>query len=152
MPIDRSTGYEYINNKSHHLATNVGKVFVHRLVAERKLGRRLKLGEVVHHIDEDKLNNSIDNIMVFSSNSEHIKFHKPIVRKLKGCAECAEQTYNKKYCSQTCFKMASRKVERPSGESLAEDISRMSWCAIGRKYGVSDNSIRKWARNYGIIP
>ena len=32
-----------------------------------------------------------------------------------------------------------------------EDIKIFSWCAIGRKYGVSDNAVRKWARSYDII-
>lgn len=50
-------------------------VYEHRFVAERKLGRKLKAGEVVHHIDKNKLNNSPENIVVFSSNGEHIKSH-----------------------------------------------------------------------------
>lgn len=45
-----------------------------------------------------------------------------------------------------------RKVEnRPDEESLKKMISEMSWCAIGRKYGVSDNAVRKWAKAYKII-
>ena len=47
----------------------------HRIVAEKKLGRKLKQGEVVHHIDGNKRNNSPDNLMVFSSQSEHVKYH-----------------------------------------------------------------------------
>jgi len=31
-------------------------------------------------------------------------------------------------------------------------LETMSWCAIGRKYDVSDSAIRKWARKYGILP
>jgi uncharacterized protein YjcR len=29
-----------------------------------------------------------------------------------------------------------------------EDVASMSFLAIGRKYGVSDNAIRKWIRWY----
>ena len=47
----------------------------HRIVAESLLGRPLKPGEVVHHIDGDKHNNSPDNLMVFSSQSEHARYH-----------------------------------------------------------------------------
>ena len=56
----------------------------------------------------------------------------------------------------------SRKVERPSYEQLRVDVQAMSFLAIGRKYGVSDNAIRKWIRWYeyerarhageGVIP
>lgn len=47
----------------------------HRMVAERMLGRKLKPGEVVHHIDGNKRNNAPENLMVFSSQSEHAKWH-----------------------------------------------------------------------------
>ncbi|HYB30775.1 MAG TPA: hypothetical protein VEF89_29530 [Solirubrobacteraceae bacterium] len=42
----------------------------------------------------------------------------------------------------------TRKVERPTYEQLMADVSSMSFLAVGRKYGVSDNAIRKWIRWY----
>lgn len=47
-----------------------------------------------------------------------------------------------------CRYISTRKVERPSYEELKQDISKMSICAVGRKYGVSDNAIRKWLKQY----
>lgn len=47
----------------------------HRVVAEEKIGRPLRSGEIVHHIDGNKRNNSPDNLIVFSSQSEHLKWH-----------------------------------------------------------------------------
>ena len=41
-----------------------------------------------------------------------------------------------------------RKVERPPYEKLLEEIETTSYLAIGRKYGVSDNAVRKWVRFY----
>lgn len=43
-----------------------------------------------------------------------------------------------------------RKVIRPSKEILMDDLINMSFVAVGKKYGVSDNSIRKWCKSYGI--
>jgi hypothetical protein len=42
----------------------------------------------------------------------------------------------------------SRKVERPPYEQLIREIDETSYLAVGRKYGVSDNAIRKWVRQY----
>lgn len=48
---------------------------VHRVVMERKIGRKLKRGEVVHHIDGDKNNNSPENLMLFKNQAEHALWH-----------------------------------------------------------------------------
>ncbi|MBC2813556.1 HNH endonuclease [Enterococcus faecalis] len=48
----------------------------HRVVAEAKLGRPLKPGEVVHHIDHNKRNNSPENLMIFRSQSDHVFWEK----------------------------------------------------------------------------
>lgn len=42
----------------------------------------------------------------------------------------------------------SRKVERPPYEQLLEEIAATGYLAVGRKYGVSDNAVRKWVRWY----
>ena len=48
---------------------------VHRLVAAEMLGRPLRRGEVVHHIDGNKLNNEPGNLRVFASQAEHAAHH-----------------------------------------------------------------------------
>ena len=62
----------------------------HRVVAERILGRPLKAGEVVHHIDGNKRNNDSKNILVFPSQAEHIRWHienDPRYKRRKGGGE-----------------------------------------------------------------
>lgn len=39
-----------------------------------------------------------------------------------------------------------RKVERPSKEILLNEIKELGYRGTGRKYGVSDNAIRKWVK------
>jgi transposase-like protein len=41
-----------------------------------------------------------------------------------------------------------RKVPRPPLEQLLADTKQLGFLATGRKYGVSDNAIRKWIRWY----
>ncbi len=47
----------------------------HRVNAEEKIGRPLKRGEVVHHIDGNRQNNNLENLMVFPSQREHAAWH-----------------------------------------------------------------------------
>ena len=42
----------------------------------------------------------------------------------------------------------SRKVARPPYEQLLEEIEATSYLAVGRRYGVSDNAVRKWVAWY----
>lgn len=46
----------------------------HRIVAEQMLGRPLKKGEIVHHIDGNKRNNDPSNLVVMTQ-SEHCRLH-----------------------------------------------------------------------------
>lgn len=46
-----------------------------RAVMEKHLGRPLVKNEEVHHLDGNCLNNEIDNIMLFASHSEHVRYH-----------------------------------------------------------------------------
>jgi integrase len=41
-----------------------------------------------------------------------------------------------------------RKVIRPSLEVLMSEIKELGYSAVGRKYGVSDNAVRKWVKGY----
>ena len=47
------------------------RVWSHRHEAEKKIGRKLKKSEPVHHIDGDKLNNNHDNLYVCRDRSHH---------------------------------------------------------------------------------
>ena len=67
-------GYVCIYIPTHPYSNN-GYVFEHRLVMEHKLGRYLKPKERVHHINEIKDDNRPENLMYFTNESKHQKFH-----------------------------------------------------------------------------
>ena len=50
-------------------------VYLHRVIAEQTIGRKLRPGELVHHRDGDKTNNSPENLVVCSSASVHRQYH-----------------------------------------------------------------------------
>ena len=62
----RGLGKTYIKFLGRHL---------HRVIAELMIKRKLRPGEVVHHKDGNKRNNSPDNLMVLKSAAEHAKIH-----------------------------------------------------------------------------
>ena len=68
-------GYKKILDFSHPRADCKGYVFEHIVVMEKHLGRSLNKSEVIHHIDKDKGNNNITNLMLFPNNKLHLKFH-----------------------------------------------------------------------------
>ena len=41
-----------------------------------------------------------------------------------------------------------RKVNRPPYDQLIQEIKELGYSAVGRKYNVSDNAIRKWVKTY----
>jgi uncharacterized protein YjcR len=57
------------------------------------------------------------------------------------------------YCD-VCYRQylyeskTNRKVERPPYEQLKAEVRASSYVQVGKKYGVSDNAIRKWLKMY----
>jgi hypothetical protein len=70
--IDKS-GYVLIRQLDHPFSNNAGYVREHRLVMEKYLKRFLLPTEVVHHKDGNTENNNIDNLELFTKNSDHLK-------------------------------------------------------------------------------
>lgn len=73
-----SNGYVLIKvGVGHHLADVRGYAYEHRLVAELVvIGRRLRPGEIVHHIDGNKANNAPENLEVVLGVAEHRLHHR----------------------------------------------------------------------------
>ena len=55
-----------------------GAILEHRLVMEKYIGRVLLPTEIVHHINGNYKDNKVENLMLFSNQSEHVKHHKKI--------------------------------------------------------------------------
>ena len=70
-------GGRNINHNGYIRVLNSGQgtyELEHRRIMEEALGQKLDPDDVVHHINGNKVDNSIDNLMVVSR-KEHLKFH-----------------------------------------------------------------------------
>ena len=65
------------------------------------------------------------------------------------CDYCGGEKRNKysKMCLN-CSGLKSRKNDRPTYNQLLLDVEKLGYTGSGKKYGVSDNSIRKWIKKY----
>jgi hypothetical protein len=77
------------------------------------------------------------------------------------CARCGAEftpkSRGQRYCSRECGQRAprragprpaERKVQRPPHAQLVVEVRQLGFLGTGRRYGVSDNAIRKWLRQY----
>ena len=155
----------------HPKATKDGYVRTHILMAEKKLGRYLNSEECVHHIDENKYNNDLDNLMVFKTIADHSAFHKGVDAICDGdvwyCP--TKRIYDKELCPICGVNYKDKKAnmcidclhfkhtlinntdtKRPNRDVLKNQIRTKSFVEVGKLYGVSDNAIRKWCKSYGL--
>lgn len=61
--------------------------YIHRIVIEKYLGRKLKSSEHVHHIDGNPKNNKITNLQIMT-NSEHRKLENKYAKRNKKGQYC----------------------------------------------------------------
>ena len=104
--------YLYAVVREHPNANKHGYVLAHRVIMENILGRLLKKGEVVHHIDGNKHNNNPENLQLMTAN-EHCKHHQNLKSRATvtlQCSNCGKEFTRYKnlvhpgnaFCSRRC--------------------------------------------------
>ena len=63
-----------LKSKYKAIKVNGKKIDLHRHIMQSHLGRQLGFNECVHHIDGNKLNNNLENLVVIDRGS-HMKHH-----------------------------------------------------------------------------
>jgi hypothetical protein len=138
------------------------------LCGQGETWRGRHMGMILDHINGVRDDNRLENLRIVCPNcaatfDTHCGRAKESEPPLRNCARCGEMFRAKqraqRFCSRLCGMkgggrkrgepcLAARKVDRPTYDKLLAEIEATSYCAVGRKYGVSDNAVRKWVRFY----
>lgn len=101
------------------------------------------------------LNKIINNVYVIYDFDYDRYLLDKLSKNIKNICECGKKISKQSKRCVTCARPDSsikrRKVERPTYENLIIDVENIGYSATGRKYGVSDNSIRKWIKYYNLV-
>lgn len=162
---DNGIGYKAVKLKNEMGRSNL---YVHRLVYRNFVGVIPK-GMEINHIDHDKSNNSLENLELVTHSENLIKMRQHYGNYVRPrCKNCGRKIYfdDSAFCTKCLPKgsngkrirtekekkraIQSRKVERPSREKLEQLIMTTSFAEIGRLHGVTDNSVRKWCKQYEL--
>lgn len=131
-------------------------------------GRHMAM--ILDHINGVRNDNRLENLRIVCPNcaatlDTHCGRAKSGPPPLRNCDRCGEMFRAKhrtqRFCSRYCGSRRlpgergrgvpcpqNRKVERPPREKLLAEIETSNFSAVGRKYGVSGNAVRKWVRFY----
>jgi hypothetical protein len=124
-------------------------------------GRRLAL--ILDHVNGVSDDHRLENLRILCPNcAATLDTHcGRNVHRTRECATCGTEFKpagsKQRHCSHRCGAVSEasrsahelrRLVERPPYEQLLAEVAATGWSAVGRKYGVSDNAIRKWVRAY----
>ena len=139
------------------------------LCGQGELWRGRRMAMIIDHINGVPDDHRLENLRIVCPNcAATLDTHcgrknrsLPTERECLGCGEpFMAITPSTAFCSQICVgkmhhderlgiaKPEFRRVERPPFAQLLAEIKATNYSAVGRKYGVSDNAIRKWVRQY----
>lgn len=127
-------------------------------------GRTMSL--VLDHVNGVHDDHRLENLRMLCPNCNatldtHCGKHKTRKHHDRACPVCdavfRPTTGGQRYCSPSCAgrgeanqrqQRARRRVIRPPYEQLVREIDALGYAGVGRRYGVSDNAVRKWRRTY----
>jgi HNH endonuclease len=127
------------------------------------------MGMILDHINGVRNDHRLENLRIVCPNcaatlDTHCGRKNRVEKAKRPCRRCGSSFVpgrpEQRYCSRECgtrwdrskirgrSNPGVRQAKRPPYEQLLAEIEATSYCAVGRKYGVSDNAVRKWVKFY----
>jgi hypothetical protein len=143
----------------------IGRSYVCEICGQKPIWNDKKLVLQIDHIDGNTYNQEEDNLRFLCPNchtqTKNWGYNKTVKKKEKEekyyglCPICKIgklKSKQRKYCSSECSSLSQRKGHRPSKEEMQKMLKeKLTYVNIGKMFGVSDTSIRKWAKQYELI-
>lgn len=136
------------------------------MCGQGEVWRGQKMALILDHINGVANDHRLENLRVVCPNcaatlDTHCGRQNRIERGVRKCRHCGHEFWpsysSQRYCSRYCGvrrdrhgggRPERRKIDRPPYNHLLREISALGYAGTGRRYGVSDNAIRKWVRQY----
>jgi len=135
------------------------------LCGQGEIWREKAMTLILDHINGIRNDNRLENLRIICPNcaatlETHCGRKNRLDIAVRNCVHCSKpfrpNRRDQRYCSPACGsrsagprgpRLERRRCERPPLEQLLSEIDELGYLATGRRYGVSDNAIRKWVRS-----
>jgi len=147
---------------SNYSRTNLKKRLYKEGLKERKCElcgqgeewNKMKISLILDHKNGVHDDNRIENLRIVCPNcNAGLDTHcgkniKKVKINKKYYCKCGEEINKYSKMCILCNSKDKRKVKIPTYGQLLDDVKNLNYTNTGKKYGVSDNSIRKWMKKY----
>jgi hypothetical protein len=136
------------------------------LCGQGEIWRGRVMGLILDHVNGVSDDNRLSKLRIVCPNcaatlDTHCARKRRVIRVEQDCVRCGKsfrpRDGRQRYCSRECGtrwdrsgipRLGARRVDRPPYAQLLREVNAIGYSATGRRYGVTDNAIRKWLKQY----